>query len=126
MFIASFTYVGTHLTQNISVSSLIAGEIGVTGYFLDSTSTSILVIVYSSTTVRYQLYSSTVNERDFRATVDNLEGGSYHVSVFTVENGVPLRQAATKPQSVYVSLVGSEYSTACFSARDSHKYFFYN
>ena len=104
-------HLGTHLAQNISVSSRIAGEISVTGYFLDSTSTSILVIVYSSTTVRYQLHSGTVNGRDFRAIVDNLEGGSYYVSVFTVENGTPLRQAATKPQSVYVSSVESEYPT---------------
>ena len=95
---------GTHYVKNILVSSPAPGEIIVTGDFLNSsTTTGLLVIAYtSSSNVRYHLYSRTPNEQDFRTVINNLEGGDYHVSVFTVENGLPFSQAAVQPWSVYV------------------------
>ena len=98
-------YLDTHYARDISSFSSAPGEILVTGDFLNSsTTTGLLVITYtSSSNVRYHLYSRTPNEQDFRTVINNLEGGDYHVSVFTVENGLPFRQVATLPERVSVT-----------------------
>ena len=104
-------HLGTHYAQNILISSPAPGEIIVNGDFLNSsTTTGLLVIAYtSSSNVRYHLYSRTPNEQDFRTVINNLEAGDYHVSVFTVENGLPFRQVATLPLRVSVTSTGSEF-----------------
>ena len=105
---------GTHLAQNISVFSPSPGEISVTGDFIDLSMTNgILVLAYSSRSlnVTYYLYSNSHNDSHFNIILHNLEGGDYRVSVFTAENGLPYREAASKPLRVYVPSVESECQT---------------
>jgi hypothetical protein len=102
----SLIFEGTHDIQNIFVSSSSAGEISVTGNFVNgSTATAMLVIVYSDRFSEVYYMSSPPSSQEGRVmtNIGGLPFGSYKASVFVVEeNGLPFNRSATTPRSVSV------------------------
>lgn len=98
---------GTHDIQNINLSSSSAGEISVTGNFINgSTATAMLVIVYSDrlSDVYYMFSPSSSKQEKVMTIVTGLSSGLYNVSIFVVkENGLPFNRSATTPRSVSVT-----------------------
>ena len=98
-------------------SSTVTGEIHIFGDFITGTSVAgpgALVITYSNELTRYHLAPRGGNGR-LDTTVPNLPGGTYKVSVFTIEeNGVPFERVVTRPIAVNVSSRdnSSKFSTA--------------
>ena len=91
------------------MSSPSSGLIRVTGDFINgSSSTSVLVIVYSLTTDNhngvYYTISSLFTEGETLVTnIGGLASGPYNVSVFVLEeNGLPFNRSASTPRSVLV------------------------
>ena len=103
------TYTGTHDFQNMSVSSPLPGQIRVTGYFIqESTATGILIIVYSLTNksesdVHYiSKGREQSTESNIIISVLGLNGSLYGLSSFTMENGLPFREVASIPKKLVV------------------------
>lgn len=86
--------------QNILVTSLLPGELRVTGTFIDgSTANGILIIIYSLTDdsdVHYisgQVYSQMI-----QTNVSGLTHSQYNLSIFAIEkNGYPLTRVEGVP-----------------------------
>ena len=90
------------------MSSPLLGTVRVTGDFIQgSTATGLLVIVYSqSNDCDIQYVNSKCQGQNVDITVAGLSTrGQYGVSVFVLENGVPLFRVATLPQTVHMDVL---------------------
>ena len=101
-------FLGTHDMQDISITSLSAGTVWITGKFIpDSPSVGIAVAVLStseSNNISFYLLRREENQLDNEGVLSNIRGGQYIVSVFVVDQtGLPFSNAATIPQTVVVN-----------------------
>ena len=97
-------FLGTHDFQDVSISSDGPGDIRVTGYFIEgSTATGVLVAMSTTSEVYFHMFTREGTQSQFANTVSNVAGGDYSVSVFVEdENGLPFNRSATIPQNVTV------------------------
>ena len=107
---------GTHDIQNVSVTSHSPGELQVIGHFINgSNAIGVFVVIYSLNVeldVYYRLFIR--DQQKVTASVAGLPGGQYRISIFVVENGLPLERAATEPKLVVVeNATDSKYNIAC-------------
>ena len=106
---------GTHDIQNVSITPFQqTGEVQVFGDFVTGTSaTSALLIIYSNELTRYHLALCGDNGR-LDTTIPNLPGGTYKVSVFTIEeNDLPFGRVVTRPITIHVSSNSSKTNPEC-------------
>ena len=91
--------------QDISIISLSAGTIRITGNFIpDSPAAGIVVAVLNSSIISFYLLRREGNQLDNEGIVSNIRGGQHMVSVFIVsQTGLPFTRTATIPQNVVVS-----------------------
>ena len=105
---------GSHDIQNISVSSPLTGQVRVTGYFIQgSTATGVLVIVYSQfddSDIHYQSSERDGQVAENQIIVDQLTNGQYGVSVFVLDNGLPFSRAAALPQLLQLNTFSAQQS----------------
>ena len=97
-------FIGTHDIQNISVSSPQPGEIRVTGYFIQgSTASGVLVAILTRSEIYFHLLSRIRGQPHLEGTISNVVGGQHNVSVFVVEeNGLPFSRTASVPEVVFI------------------------
>ena len=111
-----YVLLGTHDIQRVSVTSHNPGELQVIGNFInESNATGVFVIIYSHNVepvVYYRLLKR--DQQKVTASVAGLPGGQYGISLFVVENGLPLKTTATKPKLV---VVGSAIDSECLVLR---------
>ena len=99
---------GTHDIYNISVTSPSPGEVRVTGYLIDGSSTiGILVVVYSVTEdscVHYKFVPHDTKQHEVYAVMMGPSNGLYKVTVYVMEeSGLPFQRAAGRPRSVWIN-----------------------
>ena len=99
---------GTHDIHNISVTSPMPGEIRVTGYLINGSSTiGILIIVYSISEDTHVYYNFVPHDTEQQGVYDvamDLQDGQYEVSVYVMEeSGLPFKRAAARPDSVWIN-----------------------
>ena len=103
----NFLYIGTHNFQNISVISLIPGEVAVAGDFIaGAEARGILIITHAINNDSITNYTFIPRSMIGERSIMGLSSNQYSVSVFVVEgNGLPFNRTATRPQ--VVSVVGT-------------------
>ena len=96
--------IGTHDIQNVFASSLLLGQIRVTGDLIGgSTATGVFVIVYSLTNYSdVQYIAKQIEENSIRLDVTGLTGTKYGVSTFALENGLPFPRVVASPKTITV------------------------
>ena len=98
--------IGSHDIQisTVVVTSQHAGEIEVTGQYLQrSTASGVLTITVSSKEIFYDLLPRQVPDLNFENIISGLPGGEHTISLFVVkEDGLPFERVATRPRSINV------------------------
>ena len=108
LYIVCLKFAGTHDVQNISVTSVVPGELEVSGYLLQhGIAGGLLVMLYSldlnGNNDRYfqVVRRSETDNNIVSAKYQGLTGGHYGVSVFILEeNGLPFGRSAVSPKVV--------------------------
>ena len=95
---------GTHCIQNVVASSQLSGQISVTGELISGAmATGVLVVVYSLPDQNNIHYIAKQTEEDrISVNVTGLTGAKYGVSIFALENGLPLPSVVTSPKNVTI------------------------
>lgn len=101
-------FAGTHELQNISATCTKAGEIKVTGAFIEDSETSgVLIIVYSTHSNKFDIRYIFQNEQTVKVIETDLQDGEYGISVFAVrEDGLPFSKVADLPIVVTCGIRG--------------------
>ena len=100
--------VGTHDIQNVTVTtnSSHPGQIRIKGDIVDeSTANGVFVIIYSLTNYSDVHYIAKLAdlEKAIDINMTNVTGTKYNVSVFSLENGLPLERVVTSTKRVTVN-----------------------
>ena len=106
-------HVGTFDIQNITASSPFPGQIQVTGYYIDgSTATGVVLIVYSLTNesdVQYIVKEKCESNNIISINVTGLSRAEYSLSVFALEDGIPFPRVVTLPIAKNVTVAANRY-----------------
>ena len=105
--------VGTHDIQNVvTVNPSHPGAIQLKGDFVDrSGATGVLWMVYSlsnDSDIRYTYTAKQPEQNSISTNVTGLTGTEYGVSVFALENGVPVRRVVTLPTNLTVTAADND------------------
>ena len=97
---------GTHDIQNVVASSPLPGQISITGELISgSTATGNLVVVYSlnsSSSQDIHYIAKQVKGDRISLNVTGLTGAEYGVSIFALENGLPLPNVVASSKTVTI------------------------
>ena len=107
-------YIGTHGIQNVvvTVNPLRPGAIHLKGNFVDgSEATGMLWMVCSlsnDSDIQYIYIAKQPEQNSISMDVTGLTGTEYGVSVFALENGVPVRRVVTLPTNLTVTAADND------------------